>query len=479
MKLLQSQFSILILGIIAVIAGLVIGNSKLAMLISLLIAICSLAKKETGLLFLLIFIPIRPFLIAVNPGFKIIGDAIIVFLVLRTIFDYRKDLKKLFSFHPFEWAFFAFGIIGVISALITGVSLNAIIFQLRAYFLFYLVFYVVKRMDFSLETIRKMSITTFILGVILSLHGIIEKISHKTLLMPQEWQEWWLSPTNRIRIYGLIKGPNELSLYLLIAVFISIYLLKHAHGKWRYFVYTGVTLMATAILLTYSRGTLLTIIVFLGVYIVLSRKWRSLVPFGLVTLVSIGLFMGVNLAADQTYEHISPYALYYQQTGEEEGDPEGEHRFKNTFSDEALGQSSESGRIYYVKKAIEIFKDHPIIGTGFATFGGAATLTYSSPIYEEYNIDRNFYSDNQYILILAETGILGMLSILLVGYFLLVVTWKNRKEFHGPLLIYLCVALIVGSAVYNILENDAFMLFLFILFGFVYQKSKSAGSIMS
>ncbi|MGG1676512.1 O-antigen ligase family protein [Neobacillus sp. NRS-1170] len=474
MKLLQSHFSILILGILAVIAALAIGNSKLAMLISLVIAICSLLNKETGLLFLLVLIPIRPFLIAVNPGFKILGDAIIAFLLLRTIFDKRKDIKNLFTFHPFEWAFFAFAVIGVISAFLTGVSLKAIIFQLRAYFLFYIVFYVVKRMELSFDTIRKMSITSFILGVILSIHGFVEKIFHKTMLMPQVWQEWWLSPTNRIRVYGLIKGPNELSLFLVITFFISLYLLKHVQGKWRYFIYTGLTLIGTTILLTYSRGTLLTIVVFVVVYFVLSRKWRPFVSIGVVTFISAGLFFGINQIADQTYERISPYAHYYQQNGGEEGGAESGKRFKNTFSNEEIGQSSESGRIYYVKKAIEIFKDHPLIGTGFGTFGGAATLTYSSPVYEEYNIDRNFYSDNQYILILAETGALGMLSIFMTAYFLLVTTWKNRKEFYGPLLVYFIISLIVGSAVYNILENDSFMMYFFILFGLVYQKSKLA-----
>ena len=73
--------------------------------------------------------------------------------------------------------------------------------------------------------------------------------------------------------------------------------------------------------------------------------------------------------------------------------------------------NQEDGRIYYVKKALEIFKDEPLTGYGLATFGSAATQTYSSPTYEQYNITWNFYSDNEYIQILAETGVIGLLLI--------------------------------------------------------------------
>lgn len=469
MKLSQNNIWVLIVGILAVVAGTFIGNSKVAMLISLLVAVGSFWKKETGLLFLLIFIPVRPFLTTMNPGFKILGDAIIGFLVLRTIYDSRKDWKKLFRFHPYEWMFFIFGVIGILSALVTGVSIKAIIFQIRAYYLFYLVFYVVKRMELTPKFIRKMAATTFVMGLILSVQGIVEKISNKTMLMPQEWTQWWLSPTNRIRVYGLLKGPNELSLYLVVAFIVSLYFLKQVSGKMRYLIYAGLCLFGTTILLTYSRGTTLTIIAFLLVYIVVTRNWRPLIPLAMVAVISGVLFFGVNKAADQYYTH---FIAGKAGAGHQLDNKEGAKRFENAFSDQSLEQSTSSGRIYRVKKAIEVFKDHPVIGTGFATFGGAATISYSSPIYKHYGIKTNFYSDNQYILILVETGILGMLAIFMFAYYLLVTTWKNRKTIYSPLLIYFFVALLVGGTVYNILENDTFMMIYFILLGIVLGKTK-------
>ncbi|MEI2392930.1 O-antigen ligase family protein, partial [Priestia megaterium] len=82
---------------------------------------------------------------------------------------------------------------------------------------------------------------------------------------------------------------------------------------------------------------------------------------------------------------------------------QGYKRYTQAFSKETVKESSSFGRVYFVKKAVEVFKDHPVIGTGFGTFGGAATLAHSSPIYKDYNIGFDFYSDNQYILTLTET----------------------------------------------------------------------------
>lgn len=474
MKSNYRELLFILASIAAVMVGLLVGNSKVGMLISLVIAIFGFLNKERGLMLLIILIPIRPFLIEFNPGFKVLGDALVGLLFLRTLYDYRKDLKSLFVFHPFELAFLAFGIIGTISAFLTGVSLTSIIVQLRAYFLFYLLFYVVKRMDFSASSLKKLSVTTFVTAVVLSLHGFVEKISDKTMLMPEAWQSWPLSATNWMRVYGLIKGPNELSLYLLIAFIISLYLVKQSEGKFKYLVYTGLALIGTTILLTYSRGTLLTLIAFLLVYMVLFRKIKKIVPPLLIAALSVVLFTGVNQAADMYYDQYIAFETGDLPSEEEDAEQEskGKKRYSETFSDETINQSSNSGRIYYVKKAIEVFKDHPVIGTGFGTFGGSATLANSSPIYEEYGIESNFYSDNQYILILAETGVMGIIAILIVGYFLAAIAWKKRKEFYAPLYVYLLVAIAVGGAVYNILENDSFMMFFFILLGFIFQNKK-------
>jgi len=155
---------------------------------------------------------------------KIAGDLIAIAAFLRAVWDQRNDWKKMFQFSLFEWGFFLFILIGCVSALITGVSVGAIIFQVRAFAITYLIFYTVKRLSIEKEDIHRFLWITFTMSMILSVQGIVEKVSLRTLLMPETWVERYISPTNRQRIYGLINNPNVLAVYLTLAFICTLYL---------------------------------------------------------------------------------------------------------------------------------------------------------------------------------------------------------------------------------------------------------------
>ncbi|SFB25466.1 MULTISPECIES: O-antigen ligase [unclassified Bacillus (in: firmicutes)] len=477
MNVLRNDRLILTIAVLLVTLSIVSGNTYAGLAVSGILAIFALMKRETGLLLLILFTSLRPFLIEMNPGLKITGDLIIFSLLIATIFLNRKNIKSLFHFHMFEIALFVFLGLGIVSALLTGVDLKAIIVQIRAYVLFYFVYYVFKRMDVSKEFVLKVVQLTFVTAVIMSLHGYIEKISDKTFLMPEAWKNWTLSATNHIRVYGLLKGPNELSLYLAIAFLISLYLLVHYTGVKKWIVYSGLAVIGSTFLLTYSRGAFLALFVFIAVYMILFRSIKKTLPLLLVFICSAGLFFAVNFVADTYQEKV----LYAEEPTDDIDDVEktpsketGYNRYKNAFSEDTLEKSGSDGRIYYVTKAIEVFKDHPIIGTGFGTFGGAATLAYSSPIYDDYDIGFNFYSDNQYILTLAETGILGVLILTLLVFGFLKITIKMFREKSDTslsiTLVFFFVTMMVGGLVYNILENDTFMLYYFLAMALAARK---------
>lgn len=470
---LSSNIVTIAISIILVTTSLVWNNTFLALGSTLIIGLLALLNKKCGLIMLIIYFPLRPFIIEINPSLKLIGDLVILFLLIRTVYDSRRNIKDLLKFYVFEYAYFVFCLVGTLSALFNNVDIMALITQLRAYLLIYVVFYVVKRTHINKGDITQFSLLTFVLATLISLHGIVEKISNKTLLMPEAWENWSLSATNQIRVYGLLKGPNELALYLIIAFIVSLYLLKIVEGKRVLIVYFGLTIICTTFLLTYSRGALLCLISFVIVYVLIRKEIKIFLPFFIVLLVSGVLFFSVNKISDWYLEQyvVSDTEHTTDINPEDSSNHEkgnGSNRFKEAFSEETISLSSESGRIFYVKKAIEVFKDYPILGSGFATFGGAATLKYSSPIYNEYGIGYNFYSDNQYILILAETGIFGVLSVMVIAFDLIKITWKRRIEpAISPALIFFVVATVVGSVFYNILENDSFLLYFFFVLGLV------------
>jgi hypothetical protein len=381
-----------------------------------------------------------------------------------------------------EISFLLFILVGVISALITGVKIPAIIMQTRAFLLFYFLYYIVKRLQITNKDVQDFALVTFITAVILSIQGLVEKLSVRTLLLPDVWKNLDLSPTNKIRVYGLIGGPNELGLYLIIAFIISFYLLIKARGKLKIPIYIGMSLILCVFLLTYSRGSIIAVVSFLIIYVLINKKLYHFKSLAIIILASTVLFFAVTKVTNYMEKHIikdNPHGEIAKNNKDQheenknQNQTNGENgldRLSGTFSKQNIALSNADGRVYYVKKAFEVFKDRPIIGYGFGTFGGAATQTYSSPIYKHYGIKWDFYSDDQYIQILAETGIIGVALIALFVFSLAKFTWPLRKGFpFSPLLIFFLVGGIASGAVYNILENDVFMLYYFIILGYAYR----------
>ncbi|MDM5190553.1 O-antigen ligase family protein [Bacillus sp. DX4.1] len=453
-----TRFHYIVLSILFVTLGLFFSSPYTGLFISVVLAVSAFRDEKLGIAYLLLFIPMRPFLVAYNAGLKFIGLFIIISLLCKVFLQYRHSVSKLFSFHYFEIAYFLFCLFGAILGFVNNVSLMAIMMQLHTLLLFYFVFYIATRISFHNDDLLFFAQTTFIASTIISIHGLVEKLSLRSIGLPEAWKELVLAPTNKIRIYGMIGGPNELALYLTLAFLISLCLLRNTSKQMKYLIYTGLTLIATTLWLTYSRGAFLTIIIFLILYIVIHRgasHWKALLP---IVLISFLCATGIS-----------------KMTNYLEGESIGSKRFSEALSKETVELSKEDGRIYYVKKTLEIFQDKPITGYGFGTFGDAATQTYSSPIYEQYKITWNFYSDNQYIQILAETGIVGTILIFTFVFGVLSILWKYRNGHKiSPLVLYLMVGAIVGSAFYNILEIAPFMMYFFLTVGYLYPRMQKS-----
>src|SRR5690606_20641725 len=99
------------------------------------------------------------------------------------------------------------------------------------------------------------------------------------------------------------------------------------------------------------------------------------------------------------------------------------------------------------------------------------TLSYGSPIYDHYGIrsdiygGKYFYSDNQYIQIITETGIIGVVLFAAFLLGMLYLFWKERKTPMGKFMIALWFATGFSGFYYNIWELKLYTMFYFILFG--------------
>ena len=472
-----NKYKLIYLQLMLLILGLIVNVPMLSYLILLIISLITFLSVKDSLIFLLIYTPTRPFIIDIVPEFKALGDAIIISSLLKIILEHMKagEFKNLFKLNIIEWSFLLFCLVGSISAYLTGVSLKAIIFQNRAFLIFFLLFYIIRRMEIKKSDIHKFLWVTFTTAFVLSVHGLIEKVSLRSMLLPEGWEGAQMSWTNFYRIYSLMWEPNILGLYLLMAVIFTIYLIKeYKNGFTKYLLYTGQVLFLSVYYFTYSRGSYLAGILFFIIFILFNwrkldiKKWIKPV----ITVVAVTIVFIVSIQSLTNYIEDKYYYTLYPEYKEDETDKEKEEkpkedRLRKTFTKEELENSLQYGRLGYIKKGFEIFQDHPIIGTGFATYGDSATKSFSSPIYEEYGISWNFFSDSQYIQIIVQTGIVGVIIFAIYLLSIVFYTWKKDKIlWHVPIITFLVFSAGLCGFYYNIWESDSFTLYFFIVLGF-------------
>ncbi|PIC64447.1 polymerase [Sporosarcina sp. P13] len=465
---LEKQSTSTLLIAVAVMTIALLLPSKIALLgTALFFVIFAFLQPQQSLLFLVIYVNIRPFLIEVNSGLKLIGDLIIFVVFAWTLFQYRRNIRALFTFKWFEWSFFAFILFGSIIGLLNDVTPTAIIFQIRTFIIMYLLYYIIARMTLTNQWLKDLAWVTVWTNIVMSLHGLVEKLSLRQFLLPEEWKYKVLSATNFVRIYGLAGNPNSLALSLFFGIVGLIYL-QHIYkdNKYKWTFRVLLVLFLGILVLTYSRGTWISALIFGVVFIVMTRKWyllKRLVVAGVTSIILI--YYPVNFAVQYVQELSVEDKVQTPTTGSIGG------RFGETFDEKNLALMTESGRFFYIRKGFEIFSDHPVTGTGFGSFGGSATLSYGSPIYDHYGISSDiyggkyFYSDNQYIQVITETGVIGVLIFALFLLSMLWSFWKARKTNFGAFMIALWFSTGVSGMYYNIWELKMYTLFYFILLG--------------
>lgn len=466
MKLITSKEILpLLLLVIFTFAALALPTKIAIVLTGIIFVIFSLLKPFESLLYLLIYVAVRPYLIEINPGLKLIGDIITFTLLIRILWTYKFNLKHLLSFKWFELAFFAFLLFGSVIGWVNGVGIMAIIFQVRTFIIMYFVYYFISRSKLPSNWASKFLWTGVALGWLLSIHGLIEKISLRQWLLPEYWKYMPLSAENMVRIYGLSGNPNSLALLMMFSIIAVIVLkLNDSTKQYTKLLNSSFVLFVGILILTFSRGTLIAAAALAIVYILLSKQ------FVLIKNLVIGSLAAFLLI----YLPVNGAVKFVQTMGVEA--PQGtvgtlKDRFGQTFEDKNIERMTSNGRVFYLKKGFEIWKDYPITGSGFGTFGGAATISYGSPLYQKYGIDlsiyfeNKIYSDNQYIQIITETGSIGVIlfAAFLLGMLALFV--KTRKSRFSQFMIALWLSTCISGMFYNIWELKVYTLIFFMILG--------------
>jgi O-antigen ligase len=227
--------------------------------------------------------------------------------------------------------------------------------------------------------------------------------------------------TAGIRIGSFIENPNIFG-FILVILAISIWSFGHAQDlrhlaitkKNKNFLVTEIPVIVL-LFMTGSRTAWLALVL-AGIVLTVHHNWRYILiaPISLLALLI----------------------------------PRVRERILIVFSPEYALDSSIDGRIWALRNAIHVWQQN-IFGTGPGSYGGRTAQIKASPVYLQSM--QNGYTaihttDNQWLAILVQAGLLGMVSFVGSLFSLAVRLVKNKKSIGLALLLAFLVMMMFSNA---------------------------------
>lgn len=444
--ILASGFAILI-GIFSS-----LGLSTIIALIAIFIALFYITKNPfTGLLLIIFFLPYERI-----PTLDISGFTLKLnhFLGIITLISWI--LFVLYKKQKFEHNFLAWPLIIFIGTLFISALYSQ--YLPRSMIIFILILYVI---FLSVMTVN-------LLTNKYRLNLIIKIIFWSTLLVcffgfwqffgdligfPQSFTGLKEGYTKAVfgfpRIQAFSAEPLYLGnlLFIPLGIFISLFLRKIKVGKisrgWQFIL---IALMLITLVLTLSRGAYLGLAVLLAViFIFYARYWFS-------WKVILAIIIAAIIAVAGTYYSVS------------QGEPTALEKFVEhaTVGDLRAGESVQ-GRLTEYDLALDYWREYPITGIGLGAYGIVKKGFPDPEEMPDWDI-----VNNQYIELLAETGILGLGAFILIIITLvwrsIIAFYKSRDPLIRSVLVGLLAAFIATMVQYNFFST-LYIMHIWVLIG--------------
>ena len=273
------------------------------------------------------------------------------------------------------------------------------------------------------NSVNKIVTIFVVIAGILSVYGIYQYIIGIPMIST------WVEPSEvgiRTRVYSIFSSPNIFGCLLVMAIPMSLSLFIINNNICKKICYLFIFLfMCICVLFTYSRGAWIGLLAAMGIYILF--KDRKLIILFLFILLMVFIFM-----------------------------PSIRNRFLYMFSESYISSSLVAGRMIRWIYSIEIWKNNFWIGLGLGNFGGAVATNNNLFTIINGNVVNNFYTDNYYLKILVESGIVGLLSFLLLMWQVVsislkmmhIINAKGNKE-----LVMGIVSGLIGVLIHCCVEN--------------------------
>lgn len=299
--------------------------------------------------------------------------------------------------------------------------LNGGLLSLIFFFLLFIALSSVWEKKFILKTLKISVFTSLAVSTI----GILSKFNIDlvcfTLVQNIQNTCWTNQFRPSERIFSTLGQPNWLAAYLVVNTIFALFFFFRS--KKINLVYLAVfTINITAVVFTRSTSGILSLFASLSIFsfLLLSKKQASLKK--IAAFLSLSALV-VMIFIDKSY-FISRLKNLFPKS--QKTSPALQENIDIVADPEERITDSGKIRLIVWKGAIELWKKHPLLGTGPETFG----ISYFFTRPKEHNLtsEWNFIynkAHNEFLNYLANTGIIGFLGFM---SFLGAVFWTNIKK---------------------------------------------------
>lgn len=285
-----------------------------------------------------------------------------VLLGIQAVSAYR--VRSVRTAPRFRWIWFA-GLYIAYTLILTLAGLHHPVLALEGFRadVYYLVFGLLVAFAVNRDEVPGFFHVIVTLAVLLGVHGIFQYIIGVPI--PKNWVD--VNEHLRTRVFSIITSPNELGAYMALTEPLLAGLFFFETNRLRKWMY-GLGFLACFLtqLFTFDRGSLLALVAAVVVTAFFVNRKLLLVVLGLGVVV------------------LCIPAMY--------------HRLMDLFSPLYVFKSLQGGRLERWHSALVILQHHPLFGAGIGRYGGSVA----------YQFKLGAYSDNYYVKVLGESGIVGL-----------------------------------------------------------------------
>lgn len=319
------------------------------------------------------------------------------------------------------WLWFGFFFFCASLSLLNTVSLEMSVKYLARPIIFLYAIYILypynaveKKEDFW--RIIKITAVSGIISAIISIFYINQDLSGIILRV---------NPRDIFGLAPLGYNHNLIAEIMLVTSFLTFFIFKTETGaRIKKVLVLAIILQLTILLLTFSRSGWIVVFfeIFLFIFFEYKTKLKKIIPaLALIFLMLIPL--GVLMLK---------------------------------LSVSSIAQSSDFKRWYFIEKSVELFEEHPLIGNGIGTFKDE--VLHDKLYLLEFGEDGTNEDHGVIWKLIAETGILGLISyfsiLIYLAYILFILRKKQAGISREIISIFLCITL--GMTIFQLFQTNYF-----------------------